>query len=661
MLDATKIDRVVVENREHNELLFSPYNPLTGEGSPIPRTKLAVTDDKYILIPTYLAQTKSVQEMLEYQNVRQYAKDKGIADKDMSEVLSRLRIKYDFEYWAATCAHIFNKETSQTVLFLLRRPQRKLLKILIDNLFSNKPVRVILLKARQWGGSTLVQLFMAWIQIFHRENWNSVIVAHQVEASRNIRAMYTLMAQLHPKYVYNVQLKGFEGSTINKKIVGRGGVIYLGTMERPDGLRSGDYKLVHYSEVGLWRETKGKKPEDVIQAIQTSVPKEPFTVAVMESTAKGVGNFFHKTYTAAENGENIWIPVFVAWWEIEMYRMPFDSEKEMYEFIQSMTDKELYIFNLGATLEGLKWYRSMSKEINDEWRMCSEFPSTAQEAFQNTGHPAHSPLYIQQMRQFAKPPKFIGEVFADAMEDEASLQGVHVEPTPNGELFIWQMPDEKKKYHDRYVVSLDIGGKTSVADWSVIRVLDRLPLCNGGVPVFIATYRFHLDQDQTAWRAAQIATMYHNALLVVERNSLHVKGSNTEGDHSLTILDEIVKYYPNVYFRDDVDKVKEGKALRYGFFTGTANKSLIVDTINKGLRTMGFIERDMRMLDECQYYELKPDNVTYGAVEGQHDDIYMSSGIALFISKGLPLPTEIKQDTHQKNKLGGRIRTAADF
>ena len=74
-------------------------------------------------------------------------------------------------------------------------------------------------------------------------------------------------------------------------LVDRDCVVSIGSMQKPDSLRSGDMKMAHLSEVGLWKKTKERKPEDVIQTILGSVPREPFTVVVLESTAKGIGNF----------------------------------------------------------------------------------------------------------------------------------------------------------------------------------------------------------------------------------------------------------------------------------------------------------------------------------------------------------------------------------
>ena len=650
-------DRIIKENKQHFASLFSEYNPMTGVGSPIDRVRLTLTrDGKHILIPAYIASSSAFTEMLDYPTLEDYIERKNLNRDDVYDVITRLRIKYDFEYWAATCATIFDKTSGQEVKFKLRKAQRKLLKVLVETAFALKPIRIILVKARQWGGSTLVQLFCAWIQLFHRKNWNSVIATHIEEAARNIRSMYTLMAERHPKDIQDIRFRAFEGSSKNKQIVDRGCVIYIGSMERPNSLHSGNYKLVHCSEVGYWKETTQRKPSDFVNAFEGSVPLEPFTLVALESTAKGTGNFFHTTWLSAVKGENAYTPVFVAWWEIDMYTLPFDSFEDMKMFVESMNSYELYMFSLGATLEGLHWYREKRKSFDNDWDMQEQFPSTADEAFVTSGRKAHHPLHIKQMEMFAKKPEYIGELFADAPSGaEAINSSLEFRDIAKGEFWVWKKPDNNRLYTNRYVVSLDIGGASAKADWSVIRVLDRLPMMNGGVPEFVATYRFHMDQDLTAWRAVQVAKWYCDALLVVESNSL--KKFQTEGNFTSTVLDIIAHVYPNLYYRDDPSKIKEGIPLRYGFQTGS-NKSEIVSIMTRGLRDMGFIERDQRMLDECGWYELKQDG-SYGAIDGQHDDIYMSSGINLWVSDKLPIPTLIPTMEEAMIHNNVQIRTEA--
>ena len=47
------------------------------------------------------------------------------------------------------------------------------------------------------------------------------------------------------------------------------------------------------------------------------------TMILFESTANGTGNFFHREYEAARRGESQFRPLFVAWYEIEQYSLPF--------------------------------------------------------------------------------------------------------------------------------------------------------------------------------------------------------------------------------------------------------------------------------------------------------------------------------------------------
>ena len=307
-----------------------------------------------------------------------------------------------------------------------------------------------------------------------------------------------------------------------------------------------------------------------------------------------------------------------------------------------MTRDELARFHAGATLEGLNWYREKRREYSTDWQMCSEFPSTAEEAFQTTGRPAHDPLYVRQLRPYTREPLYVGELVADATCGPEVLQNIRFVPTPTGDFYVWKLPDTSRRIADRYVVALDIGGRNPNADYSVISVIDRAAMIDGGVEECIATYRFHLDQDLTVWRAVQVAEWFCHALLAVEANSLDPKGQ--EGDHTLTILDTIKEHYDNLFSRTDPVQIREGRPKRYGFHTNAASKTDLLTQMTKRLREILYIERDKRALDEIEWYELKPDG-SYGAVEGKHDDIYMSRAIALKVSQLMELPVELRTNT----------------
>lgn len=622
------VEDILVENNNRKSERKVEYNPHTGVGSPIPRIRVDLNKKEFFLLPYYMEQLEFISDIVKCGSLKRYASKSKVGYDELVDTLLHLRLCYDFEFWAATCANIQDKQSKQIIPFVMRSAQLKLYKEIVTQLFDNRPVRIILLKARQWGGSTFVQIFMAWIQIFHQVGWHSVIVADVEEQSRNIRAMYTRLAKYHPKEIFPVVFKNFEGSSKSRIMEKRDCISYIGSMQKPDSLRSSDVMMAHLSEVGLWRETDGKHPEDVVQSIAGTVPLEPFSMIVMESTAKGVGSFFHREWQKAVKGDSGYTPVFVAWFEIDIYAKEFKSDIERHDFAVSLSQDEKGYFALGATLESIYWYRTKKHtDSYDNWRMCCEFPSTEQEAFQSTGRRAHSPLYVSQMRQFCKEPLCKGDLFADAMYGRDAInQSLHFEECSGGEFWIWAFPEEKSDNKKRYIVSMDIGGRTKDADWSVITVIDRYWLDHGGVEECIGTCRIHIDQDLAIWKSVQIAKWYNNALLVVEANSLNSKGS--EGDHSLTILDEIKDIYRNLYCRTDPQKIIEGRAERYGFFTSRASKTDLVTQMNRRFREQGYIERDARALDEADCYEVKEDG-TFGAVEGGHDDIYMSRAIGL--------------------------------
>lgn len=93
--------------------------------------------------------------------------------------------------------------------------------------------------------------------------------------------------------------------------------------------------------------------------------------------------------------------------------------------------------------------------------------------------------------------------------------------------------------------------------------------------------------------------------------------------------------------------------------TTQASKTDLVNQYNKRLRDVLYIERDKRALDEIEWYEVKPDG-SYGAVEGRHDDIYMSRAIALKVSQLMDLPREVHEKP-PRTESGGTVRTEASM
>lgn len=635
----------ITENERRKLKLFPFYNPVTGEGSPIPRFEIKLSDKTSLFLPLVVQSLFPVELC---KDLPGYCKKKGISVQDMMVYIEQVRYAHDFEYWCATCVKITDKGGSELIYFKLRASQRTLFAKLYKMFDDGKPIKALLVKARQFGGSTVIQIFMVWLQIFHFKNWNSLIFGNKESQARVIRGMYTRLIKNHPKDVFDGFFSPFEGSSKTRVLnpEDRDCVISIGSMGDPEGARSEDLRMFHGTEIASWKITLGKNPEDVIQNVRATIPDIKGAVEILESTAKGVGNFWHNEYLAAKQGKTKYEPIFISFFEIEMYYKDFETDEERLQLIAQIDkpqkenkeherSRELWL--MGAPLESINWYWKKKKgDRYSDWRFASEFPANDIEAFQSAETRAFDPAYVQKARANNCDPIFIGDVVGDAEKGKKAFENLRLVENPQGPLKLWARPDTENKVAHRYVTPMDIGGKGFKSDNSVISVIDRYELMYGGVPEAIGTWVGHLDHDLLAIKGAQLSKLFNNALYAPESNS-YDKESITEGDHIITVLDQVLPFYSNIFCRTDPEKIRQGHPAKYGFHTNVKTKSDLIATINAAFRDDGYIEMDAEVCMEADQYEIIDGN-RYGASIGCHDDRLMSRAIGLKVSELMPMP-----------------------
>lgn len=667
---------ILTENARRRSLFTAPFNPITGRGSVGERFLLAIPDfplpEQWL--PVSMRENHFIKALVRHKGIDGFLREALCVDaspENREAVIDRfvrLRSLHDFPFWAATFVYIKNKEVGQPdCLFRLSYPQRRFVDMLERLRLAGRPIRIILLKARQWGGSTTSQLYMAWLQLVHQTGLNSLIISNYNEGARKIKAMFKKMISEYPVAMLHEagdhfspkedKLVGVEGSSLTQLVPQRNATISIGSAESPDSCRGGDYALVHLSEVGLWKATEGKKPEDLVRSACSGVLYRPGTMIVYESTANGVGNFFHNEYVAAKDPEikSQFEPLFISWFDIELYQLPFANHEELQAFARSLYDNRLkpsansdreesgkylwWLWEIGATLEGIHWYVEERAKYHDHGSMASEYPSDDIEAFVNSGSAVFDKYCVEAMRPTTKkPPRYVGDIYGYGDEGEDALRDLRFKDDAQGILWIWNLPDpispnDTEVVTNRYLTVVDVGGRSHKADWSVIVVFDRLLMMDGGKPSVVAQWYGHIDMDLLAWKAAQIAAFYDNSLLVIESNTLetHDKERNVDGDQSMAILNQIKGIYPNLYARkQSEDAIIQGLPVRYGFHTNVATKPMIISTLVKVIREGLYVERDKRCLDEYLNYEKKP-NGSFGAKQGTHDDLLMTRAIGLHI------------------------------
>jgi len=591
------IDDILAENlRRKQELAGDSYDPLLGVGCWGDRVEAGGC-----LVP---------REVLA--RCPQYASLEPVEQQ-------RQRIREDFEFWCARCVTIKDKMSGRNVPLVLNRPQRRLLAVMEEQRVAGRPVRVILLKARQWGGSTLVQMYMAWMQLVRHSGWNSLICGHLQATSKSIKRMFNLLLRHYPRELLDEdagqpRFSKLEGQPNVQQLEGRDCLVITGSSRSEDAVRGYDIAMAHLSEVAFWKESAMHCPDDVVRSVCGSIALKADTVIVLESTANGVGDYFHDEWLRAEQGLSDKQPLFVPWYEIGMYAMAVDDPQALW---QSMDEYEHRLWEAGRTLEQINWYHHKRKEYRGHQLMMAEYPSSASEAFSTTGNCPFDRKMLDDLAATCNlPPVLVGDIQGEGQQGLAAKRNIHLVRLENGLLKVWEMPERNKPIEVRYVVVVDVGGRADTSDYSVIavwRVGDQ-----SRHPAIVAQWRGHIDHDQLGWKSMQLAKYYNDAALVIECNTLINEAARV--GESEYILQEVHKVYGRIYKYG-------GKTL--GFHTNVKTKRKAITALIMAVRDGKYIERDIDAVNEMRDYQ--EINSRYAARPGKHDDILMTRAIGLLV------------------------------
>lgn len=673
------------ENAIRMKKLRAEFDAISGKDAAGERVLLHIPDfalkDQYV--PIEMMNNQLVKNIIHYGSIKKFLKEYPFEDyipeyKEVETMLRRLRHKYDFIHWAYMCIRIKAK-TGGRVRFKLNFAQIQVLLKCEELRKSGLPIDIIICKARQWGGSTFSIFYQMWLALKWKESHSFVVAAQNKTVAKAIVRMLTQAIKTYPAWdlglpeeeklqLVNVDDTCYELRDSNKQRV-RDHDIYVGTIKEPDGIRGFATSGAHYSEVGVWDDTPERRPGDLIRSIAGGIPVMPYTMQVMESTPKGAGNFFHETWRNAKEGTSNFNPVFIPWYYIPHDTLPIDDYDEFIEWLLSGKDDEhpqgkwkdsgkhyWWLWQLGATLEGINWYRYKRLSYNDYALMASEAPSDDIEAFQFSGTKVFDFREVDAMRATCKPPMYEGELASDAGKGKDVLKNIRFIHKRQGNLKIWEFPDREANISHRYLVVVDVGGRSAKADWSVIRVFDRFMMTMGGKPELVAQMRYHTDHDLLAYDAIRIAEYYNHALLVFESNTLETKDKERDTDGNLIdyILDTIAGLYSNLYARkQSAEDIEQGKPKKWGFHTNTATKPGLIHNLQECIRDQLYIERWNPCLDEMAMYQ-KNDKGQYSAPagEGKHDDMLMSTAIGLWVcfrEMELPKWNEHGESYHTRN------------
>lgn len=311
------------------------------------------------------------------------------------ELAIRRRLRDDFEHYASRCLRIRTK-SGKVVPFALNRAQLYIHGRLEEQLRSSGSVRALILKGRQQGASTYIGGRFFW-RTTHKRGVRTFILTHQDDSTA---ALFEMVSRYHEhcpslvkpstgaanakELLFDRLDSGYKVGTAGSKAVGRGNTL----------------QLFHGSEVGFWPHAHSHA-SGILQAIAD----EAGTEVILESTANGVGNYFHQQWRKAERGESEFQAIFVPWFWQDEYRKPAPSDFSLSPDPDEQGESEIdYAEAHGLDADQMFWRRRKIADLGESL-FRQEYPATAAEAFQmaNTNGLISAKLVMAARKRTVEP------------------------------------------------------------------------------------------------------------------------------------------------------------------------------------------------------------------------------------------------------------------
>ena len=493
--------------------------------------------------------------------------------------------------------------------FHMNWAQEKLYDVFAEAHNRDEPVKIIVLKARQLGISTVTESILAACTMMQKYK-NALIMAHDPQSTANIfdmtRRYYdNLPPQLKPMTKYNsLRTLDFQNPTNDPaekhENPGLQSKITVATAGQYAVGRGSTYQYMHLSEVAFWKEQDGKTVQDQLTGLLQTLPQNGSSLLVIESTANGY-NYFKKLWDDAEAGLNGYVPLFFPWWEHPEYRRPYKKEKLTRE------EQELKS-QYGLDNEQLMWRRYAISDLcgNDVMKFRQEYPSSPEEAFILSGTPFFNAEAVMNCMTKCREPMLKGQ-FTEYGRWYDDVNGV---------IEIWEEPEAGHVY----AIGADTAGDGS--DYFVAYVVDKQTRHQ------VAKYRTLTDEREFVRQIMALAYMYNTAMIGPEINF---------STYVVQTLED--QGYPNLYVREIVDTYTHRVLKKFGFRTTSMTRPLILDGLKALVNEEGHLINDPDFFHEALGFA-KNERGKPEAPSGEHDDCIMAMAISYYILDQAQRPVE---------------------
>ena len=537
-------------------------------------------------------------------------------------------------------AEILDGEVEDTPLILFKlNPQQMRFYLQIEDDWKHyRPVRYIVLKARQIGFSTLIAAIIFTMTLYspYRE---SLVISDKDDHTKRIFEMYQrfydhLPEEIKPTAAAN--RKGNMLSTTNESTVS------VETVS-DDLARGATLRAAHASEFAMW-----KKQQEAMASLNSAVPMSPDAMLFIESTAKGM-NFYRDLFVNAFNGNSSSLKGwFEPWYRNEGYRNPYNGEELLRfgAYGDEVALLEQYKDD-GMTVEGLMWRRAQIDSMGLEM-FHQENPTYPDEAFLTTGYSIFNAMKVQKRIEeverdvYAKRGHFEYKATVSPDNRRITVSNVKFVNDPGGDVIIYEEPFPGYPY----VIGVDpssIHGE----DFNCAQVIRHDGKCRKQVAVFS---KQNMDPDELGIYMYCLGTYYNTALIAVENN---------RGQATNKTLAKCA--YRKIFVGQDQQGYEEDVLSKYGISTQGSNKE---DMVN-GLKTV-FRDKPEEIVDKGTLQEMltfvvldigKTGHYIMGALQGCHDDKVMALVLAHAAAATNQQITTVNKEIAKKAELPWQLQS----
>jgi len=553
-----------------------------------------------------------------------------------------VRGPYGCRAWIAQHSWILNKD-GELERFAPNPLQSRILEALELCLANNWPVRILGLKKRQGGLTTVCAAIQYWL--LNVRTTNAMVMGGLKWQSGNVWK-YIRFFKDHDTFDWGNTFK--LGEEIGA--VSNGSALQKGTAKQPESCRSAALRSLHCTEVARWATDGVANAERILTGAMASLPKLPWTFAIWESSAAGPTGMFYKRWSKALSLEDVkagrkprpgqFIKVFAGWHEHEDSRLSMTPD-ERSEFERSLSEEERALMNrFDLSLEHLFFRRvTIEEECNGDPQIFKrEYPFTPEEAFSASSASFFPSAGLAHLRKLAEAAEQTerrdvllhrenasDRVLALPVEAKQATVWIYEPPSPGSAYHISAdfmeglAADEKGDDRDHHVVQVWRGGFFAAdGRWRPPREVART----------VKPCRFAPDIVEDL--IENLAAYYGDCLVIPENN-------RDDGIIRNLVNRNVRVFQATVGVDERGDAVTARPSGRYGFRTtggdGESSRKTILNELAAAVRQFtdagNGVELTLTTVEEmevfCRNLRGKPE-----AIAGHHDDSVIAAAIGFF-------------------------------